>query len=124
MKTEVKTSLITHLNELKLRLIYTIIVFSLISVLFNHFVNVSIKGIGFKFDFLKKDNNLLVFNGNRLPIIFKIPYGINILMNENFVNISIFGCDFVLLNNFVNNIKKMSISSKYKKIGIFLEPRL
>jgi hypothetical protein len=45
-------------------------------------------------------------------------------MNENFVNISIFGCDFVLLNNFVNNIKKMSISSKYKKIGIFLEPRL
>jgi|LakMenE18May11ns_1017448.scaffolds.fasta_scaffold9823432_1 ribosomal protein L6P/L9E len=108
----------------KLKYFYTIIVFSLISVLFNHFVNVSIKGIGFKFDFLKKDNNLLVFNGNRLPIIFKIPYGINILMNENFVNISIFGCDFVLLNNFVNNIKKMSISSKYKKIGIFLEPRL
>ena len=29
MKTEVKTSLITHLNELKLRLIYTIIVFFL-----------------------------------------------------------------------------------------------
>jgi ribosomal protein L6P/L9E len=108
----------------KIKYFYNTIIYSCISVLFNHFVNLSVKGIGFKFDLNKDKRELLVFNGNRLPVIFNLPSSIKVLMNTSIVNISILGGDNILLNNFVNNIRKIAIPNKYKEIGIFLEKKL
>lgn len=107
----------------KIKHFYHIIIFSLIGVLFNNFINISIKGIGFKFLFDKEKNNFFVHSGNSLPSVFNLPLNIRLLTNSSMNNFTILSSDIVLLHNFVNTVRKISIPNKYKEIGIFLEKK-
>jgi len=109
-------------NLAKLKFFYNIIIFSCVGVLFNHFINISIKGIGFKF--YLENNNLFIYHGNSLPTKFNLPYNVFVLDNGSVNSFSILSSDYTLLNNFISNIQKKSMPNKYKKIGIFLEKKL
>lgn len=109
-------------NSSKLKFFYNMIIFSCVGVLFNHFINISIMGIGFKFSL--ENDNLFIHHGNSLPTKFDLPYNVFVLNNESVNNFSILSSDYVLLNNFVSNIQKKSMPNKYKKIGIFLNKKL
>jgi len=106
-----------------LKSFYFSIIFSIYGLVFNHFVDMNIKGIGYKFE-LKGNNEILVYSGNSLPTNFEIPENLIILDNSNTNNFSVLGNDYVFLNNFVNKIKNIAVPNKYKEIGIFLEKRL
>ena len=108
--------------ELLLKSLYHNIIFSSYGLVFNHYVNMQIKGIGHKFELKPKD--IVVFNGNSLPTVFDIPGGFKILDNSSFNNFIVFGGNYSLLNNFVNKIRSIAVPNKYKEIGIFLKKGL
>lgn len=110
-----------NLNKI-LKSFYFLIIFSVYGLVFNHFIDMNIKGIGYKFEI--KDNVLLVYSGNSLPTKFQIPEELIILDNSNSNNFSILGGNYAFLNNFINKVKKVSIPNKYKEIGIFLDKKL
>lgn len=109
-------------NSRLLKSFYHNIIFSVYGQVFNHFVNISIKGIGYKFKLEK--NKIIVYSGNSLPTLFEIPDNLKVLDNLNSNNFSIIGSDYTFLNNFINKIRNISKPNKYKEIGIFLEKRL
>lgn len=111
---------ISFINILKS--FYSLIIFSCHGLVFNHIVDMNIKGIGFKFE-LKK-NRILVYSGNSLPTLFDIPTNLQILDNSSSNNYSVLSSDYAFLNNFVNKIRNTAIPNKYKEIGIFLEKKL
>lgn len=105
-----------------LKSFYSLIIFSCHGLIFNHFVDMNIKGIGFKFEL--KNNQILVYSGNSLPTFFDIPNNLQILDNSSSNNYSVLSSDYTFLNNFVNKIRNIAIPNKYKEIGIFLEKKL
>ena len=109
-------------NNNILKSFYSLIIFSCHGLIFNHFVDMNIKGIGFKFEL--KNNQILVYSGNSLPTFFNIPNNLQILDNSSSYNYSVLSSDYTFLNNFVNKIRNIAIPNKYKEIGIFLEKKL
>ena len=109
-------------NNNILKSFYSLIIFSCHGLIFNHFVDMNIKGIGFKFEL--KNNQILVYSGNSLPTFFNIPNNLQILDNSSSNNYSVLSSDYTFLNNFVNKIRNIAIPNKYKEIGIFLEKKL
>ena len=105
-----------------LKSFYHIIIFSFYGVMFNHFININIKGIGYKFEL--KNGLFLIYSGNSLPTFFNVPSNLKILDNLGSNNFSVVGNNYTFLNNFVNKIRNISIPKKYKEIGIYLEKKL
>ena len=105
-----------------LKSLYHNIIFSSYGLVFSHYIRMSIKGIGHKFEL--KPKKIIVFNGNSLPTKFEIPKDLSILDNSSFNDFTFFGGNFSLLNNFVNKIKNIAVPNKYKEIGIFLKKGL
>lgn len=105
-----------------LKSFYFLVIFSSYGLVFNHFIDLTIKGIGFKFEL--KEGQIIVYSGNSLPTIFNIPEGFKVLDNCSSNNFSVLGSDYIFLNNFVNKIRNIAIPNKYKEIGIFLEKKL
>lgn len=105
-----------------LKSFYFLIIFSSYGLVFNHFVGLSIKGIGFKFEL--KGDDIMVYSGNSLPTVFNVPEGFKILGNGSSNNFSVLGGDYTFLNNFVNKVRNIAVPNKYKEIGIFLEKKL
>jgi ribosomal protein L6P/L9E len=85
-------------------------------------MNMSIKGIGYKFELL--GDQIIVYNGNSLPTYFTVPKDIIVLDNNMVNNYSLVGGSYILLTSFSNNIRNTSIPNKYKEIGIFLQKKL
>ena len=109
-------------NKKILKSFYSLIVFSCYGLVYNHFIYMLIKGIGFKFKLEKK--KLIVYSGHSLPTSFEIPESLKILDNSSSNNFSIFSGDFIFLNNFAAKVKNIAIPNKYKEIGIYLEEKL
>jgi ribosomal protein L6P/L9E len=105
-----------------LKSFYNLIIFSSYGVVFGHFMNMSIKGIGYKFELL--GDQIIVYNGNSLPTYFTVPKDIIVLDNNMVNNYSLVGGSYILLTSFSNNIRNTSIPNKYKEIGIFLQKKL
>ena len=91
-------------------------------LIFSHFIDLGIKGIGYKFEL--KDNYLVMYSGNSLPTLFKVPKNLCVLSNLTSNLFSIVGGDYILLNNFAHKIKKISTPNKYKEIGVYLAKRI
>jgi len=96
--------------------------FSCYGLIFIHFSNVTIKGIGYKFEL--KEKELVVFNGNSLPTTFKVPENLHIITNGSFNFYSIIGSDYILLNNFIQEVLNIATPSKYKEIGVYVDKRM
>jgi ribosomal protein L6P/L9E len=105
-----------------LKSFYFLIIFSCYGLVYNHFVYMTIKGIGFKFKL--EENFLVVYSGNSLPTYFKVPSNLKILDNSSSNNFSVFSGDFIFLNNFVTKVRNIAVPNKYKEIGIYLEKKL
>ena len=105
-----------------LKSFYFSIIFSSNGLVYNHFVYMNIKGIGYKFKLEK--NSLIVYNGNSLPTSFELPKNLKIIENSGPNFLIVFCGDFILLNNFVAKVKNIAKPNKYKEIGVFLEKKL
>lgn len=107
----------------KLKYIFNSIIFLSYGVLFYHMVNVSIKGIGYRF-VLDNDNTIKIYSGNSLPKILNIKDNLRILDNKNSNNYSLLCCDYNYLNFFVKKLYNISPPNKYKEMGVFFEKKL
>lgn len=114
-----------HFIEVKyiIKSFYLNLIFSLYGIIFNHFVDIIIKGIGYRFE---KDslNHLLIFHGNVNPSIFKIPKNIKLLTNANTNIFSICGSNYTLINNFIGQLRSICKPGRYKEVGLFVQKRL
>lgn len=106
----------------KLKYIFNSIIFLSYGVLFYHMVNVSIKGIGYRF--ILNNNCIEVYSGNSLPTILNVGDNLKILDNNNSNNFSLVCCDYTYLNFFVKSLYNISPPNKYKETGVFLEKKL
>lgn len=97
-------------------------IFALYGVIFCHFVDISIKGVGYRFEL--KNTNLLIFHGNVLPSSFKIPDGVQVLTNSNTNSFSICGNNYEVVNNFIGKMRKVCSQGRYKEVGLFYLKRL
>ena len=105
-----------------LKSFYFSIIFSCNGLIYNHFVFMSIKGIGYKFKLEK--NLLIVYNGKTLPTRFELPKNLRIVENSGPNSLAVFCGDFVLLNNFVGKIRNIAKVNKYKEIGVYFKRKL
>lgn len=112
----------TTVDKSKLNFFYRKVILSTYGQLFNHFIDISIKGIGYKFQLKKKE--IFIYTGNSLPSFFIIPENIKILDNLTSDNFSVVGGDYTYLNNFVKKLQRTSKPNKYKETGIFVKDRL
>ena len=106
----------------KLKYIHNSIIYFSYGVIFFHMVNISIKGIGYRF--ILEKNKIKVYSGNSLPSILNIRDQLKILDNCNSNNFSIFCCDYTYLNFFIKKLYNISIPNRYKEIGVFIEKKL
>jgi len=110
-----------HVNRI-IKQLYNTIIFSSYGVLFCHLIDISIKGIGYKFEF-NDNKTITVFSGKTLPHLFEIPEGLRILEKGNLNSFSLGGGNYSRLISFAFKIQSVGKPNKYKEIGIYLNKK-
>lgn len=114
----------SNFTEGVIKSFYLNLIFSLYGVVFYHFVDIIVKGIGFRFELNSSGTSLLIFHGNVNPTIFNVPNSIKLLSNSNLNVFSVCSSNFNLINNFIGKLRFICKPGRYKEVGLFYKKRL